>query len=262
MAIFLSSIYLAGNALLASYAFAARRAQAAHAQNQATMKELEEANRILQEYSRHIQQLAVARERNRLARELHDSVTQSIFSLTLATQSTLLLLKRDPDRVPDQLNRMAELAQNTLVEMQTLISELNPQKITEGGLASALRRHITERRLPVDLGISFDVIGDLPLKADEELGLFRIAQELLNNIVKHAAATQATLKLHLAEPVWMEIADNGQGFDPQLAHQGKGIGLSSMRERAEDIGWNLQIITSPGSGTCIRLEKTKVENPV
>jgi signal transduction histidine kinase len=260
MSIFLSLIYLAGNALLASYALASRRAQAARAQNQATLKELEEANRVLLEYSQNVQQLAVARERNRLARELHDSVTQSIFSMTLATQSASLLFKRDPDRVREQLIRMGELAQSALVEMQTLISELNPQKITEGGLASALRQHIAGRRLPDGLMISIDAQGDLPLSIEEELGLFRIVQESLNNIIKHSTATQATVKLHLAEPLWVEITDNGRGFDLQRAQQGKGIGLASMRERAAEIGWPLQIITSPGSGACVRLEKSRTES--
>jgi signal transduction histidine kinase len=259
MAIALSLIYMAGNALLASYVLASQRARVARVQNQASLEELQQANRDLQAYSQQIQQLTVARERNRLARELHDSVTQSIFSMTLTTQSALLLLERDSSRVGEQLDRLNELAQSALAEMQTLISELSPEKITVGGLLATLRRHIAERRLPEGLSVSLEAEGSLALTPAEEQGLFRIAQESLNNIVKHAGASQANLQLHLDEPCWLEIRDNGQGFDLQQAQHGGGVGLSSMRERAAEIGWTLQVVTSPGSGTCIHLEKAKLE---
>ncbi len=255
----LTLIYLAANALLATYALAAHRAVKLRAQNQATRQELEEANRQLEAYSKQIEQLTVARERGRLARELHDSVTQSIFSMTLTTQSALLLLERDPKRVGEQLQRLNELAQGALAEMQTLISELSPQRVTEGGLANALRRHLAERHLPEGLSVSLDVSGEEKLPPAEELGLFRIAQEALNNIVKHSGASQVTLRLHLAEPFWMEIEDNGRGFNLQQAEHGRGVGLSSMRERAAEIGWKLEITSATGRGTRIRLEKSQPE---
>jgi signal transduction histidine kinase len=255
----LTVIYLAANALLATYAHAASRTLKLQAQNQATLEELQEANRQLEAYSTQMEQLTVARERNRLARELHDSVTQSIFSMTLTTQSALLLLDRDPARVGEQLQRLNELAQGALAEMQTLISELNPQKVTEGGLENALRRHLAERHLPESLSVSLEVIGEGKLLPAEEQGLFRIAQEGLNNIVKHSSASQVNLRLHLAEPMWMEIQDDGQGFDMDQARRGRGVGLSSMRERAAEIGWGLQITSAPGSGTRIRLEKSNAE---
>ncbi len=254
-AIPLTAVYLAGNALLAAYADAARRALKIREQNQVTLVELQEANRQLASYSKQLEQLTVARERGRLARELHDSVTQSIFSMTLTTQSAILLLERDPARVGEQLARLNELAQGALAEMQTLISELSPQKITEGGLADALRRHLTERHLPDSLSVSLDVSGKLELPPAEAQGLFRIAQEALNNIVKHSGASRVNLRLHLSEPFWMEIEDNGYGFDLRQARQASGVGLHSMRERSAEIGWNLKISSSPGSGTRIRLEK-------
>jgi len=254
-----SLIYIAANALLASYALASLRERGARSENLATMQELDKANRDLQAYAKKLEQLTVARERNRLARELHDSVTQSIFSMTLTTQSALLLLDRDSSRVKDQLARLEELAQSAMAEMQTLISELSPQKITEGGLAPALRKHIAERRLPESLSVSVEIEGSRSLTPAEEQGLFRMIQESLNNIVKHAAATQASLRVHLDRPCWIEIRDNGQGFDLGQAQQRGGVGLSSMRERAAEIGWTLQVITSPGSGTCIRLEKPEAE---
>jgi signal transduction histidine kinase len=251
-------IYTAASVLLGSYALATRRAQAARNQNQALAQELQASNQKLQAYSSQLEEMAVARERNRLARELHDSVTQTVFSMNLTTQSALLLLDRDPQQVATQLERLNQLAKSALSEMQLLISELRPEKITQGGLVSALRRHLEDSHLPETLLVTIEAEGDGKLAPAEEQSLFRIAQEALNNIVKHAQASQAQVRLHLDEPYWMEIDDQGQGFDLQKAQISGRVGLNSMRERAAEIGWELQIITSPGAGTRIRIEKTPV----
>ncbi len=260
-AIAFALLYTAVNVLLAAYALTTRRAQAARAQNQGLMQQLQEANRQLQAYSKQLERLAVTRERHRLARELHDSVTQTIFSMTLTTQSAVLLLDRDPGRVGAQFDRLTQLAQSALSEMHMLISELRPEKVAEGGLIAALRRHLADRPLPENLVVSLEVEGDplARLRPTEEQGLFRIAQEALNNIVKHARASQACIRLHLAEPVWIEIQDQGQGFDLRQARNSGRVGLISMRERAVEIGWDLQITTSPGAGTCVRVEKKPPE---
>jgi signal transduction histidine kinase len=254
-AIALAVIYTALNVFVASYALTTRRAQAARAQNQALVLELQEANRQLQAYSNQLEQLAVTRERHRLARELHDSVTQTIFSMTLTTQSALLLLDRDPRQASAQLDRLHQLSQSALAEMRVLISELRPEKVAEGGLVVALRRHLADRHLPESLAVSLEVEGDQPLNSAEEQGLFRIAQEALNNIVKHAQATEACIRVHLTVPLWVEIQDQGQGFDLERAQDSGHVGLSSMGERAAEIGWNLQVISSPGAGTRVRVEK-------
>ena len=255
-AIALAVIYTALNIFVASYALATRRAQAARAQNQSLALELQEANRQLQAYSKQLEQLAVTRERHRLARELHDSVTQTVFSMTLTTQSALLLLDRDPRQASAQLDRLHQLSQSALAEMRVLISELRPEKVAEGGLVAALRRHLADRRVSESLAVSLEVEDDQTLNLAEEQGLFRIAQEALNNIVKHAQASQAHIRLHLVEPSWwMEIEDPGQGFDLERARDSGHVGLSSMGERAAEIGWNLRIMTAPGAGTRIRVEK-------
>ena len=255
----LTLVYTAVNVFLGSYALATQRAQAARARTQALAQELEETNRQLRAYSARLEQLAVARERHRLARELHDSVTQTIFSMTLTTESALLLLDRDLNQVGAQLDRLNDLAHSALSEMHVLISELRPEKVAEGGLAAALRRHLADRHLPEGLAVSLEVEGNQPLEPVEEQGLFRIAQEALNNVVKHAQASQAYIRLHLVEPFWMEIEDQGRGFDLHQAQDsarvGGQVGLVSMDERATEIGWSLQVITSPGTGTCIRVEK-------
>jgi signal transduction histidine kinase len=249
-------VYTAVSVFLAAYALATRRAQAIRTQNQALAQELHETNRQLQDRSKQLERLAVVRERHHLARELHDSVTQTIFSMTLTTQSALLLLDRDPGRVGAQLDRLNQLAHSALSEMRVLISELRPEKVDEGGLVAALRRHLADRRLPETLSVSLEVEGDGPLEPAEEQGLFRIAQEALNNVVKHARASQAQVRLHLAEPFWMEIEDQGQGFDLRQARNGGRVGLVSMSERASQIGWDLHVVTAPGAGTRIRVEKS------
>ncbi len=257
-ALIFAMIHTALNAFLAVYALATRRAQAARAQNQALMQQLQEANRQLQAYSKQLERLAVTRERHRLARELHDSVPQTIFSMTLTTQSALLLVERDPSRVGAQLDRLTQLAQGALSEMRVLISELRPEKVAEGGLVAALRRHLADRPLPENLLVSVEVEGDLlaRLSPAEEQSLFRIAQEALNNVVKHAQASRACIRLQLAEPPWwIEIYDDGRGFDLRQTRNGGRVGLVSMNERAAEIGWDLQITTSPGAGTCVRVGK-------
>jgi signal transduction histidine kinase len=254
----LTLIYTAVSVLLGSYALATRRAQAARHANQALAQELEQGNQELQAYSAQLEGMAVARERNRLARELHDSVTQTVFSMNLTTQSALLLLDRDPHLARAQVERLSQLAQSALSEMRLLISELPSEKVAHGGLVPALRRYLAGSRFPEGLSISLEVEGDGSLLPAEEQGLFRIAQEALNNIVKHAQVSRAQVRLHLAGPFWMEIEDQGQGFDLQQAQHGSSVGLISMRERAAEIGWDLQIITSPGAGTRIRVEKMPV----
>ena len=246
----------AGNIFFGSYALSTRRAQLAHVQNQALALELEGANHQLRDYLVKLEQLTVAKERNRLARELHDSVTQTVFSMTLTIQSALLLYERDPGQVEPQLERLSQLANRALSEMQILIAELRPEKEGQGGLLPALQKHLADCQSQQDLAVVLDVEGNGSLNSSEEQGLYRIAQEALNNVVKHAHTQQAHLQLHLSEPFWMEIADQGQGFTLEGASGRGKIGLHSMQERAAEIGWDLKIISSPGSGTRVRVEKS------
>jgi signal transduction histidine kinase len=251
-------IYTAGNILLGTYALVTRREQAAQDQILGLAGELLSANRQLQDYSAQREHLVVARERNRFARELHDSVTQTVFSMTLTTQSALLVLERDPSRVKDQLARLNQLVGLALSEMQALIAELKPVAGDTQRLLPALQRYLSEPRIAEHLSVALQVEGDGNLAVAEEKALLGIAQEALNNILKHAYTNQARIHLCLEEPVWMEIEDQGCGFDAILAGQHGGVGLSSMRERAQEIGWNLQVRTSPGAGTRIRVEKGPV----
>lgn len=254
-ALALALIYTALGAFLASYIWSTRRAGIVQEQQQTLVGELQAANQKLEFHARQQEQLAAGRERQYLARELHDSVTQTIFSMTLTTQSASLLLERDRKQVAGQLDRLDQLAQSALAEMQVLISRLAPTAITGDGFISVLQRHLEERHRLDSLDVALEVEGNQPLDPTEEAGLFRIAQEALNNTVKHARVSQATIRLHLAEPFWMEIEDSGAGFDPQQAQGGGRMGIAGMKERAAEIGWTLQVESSPGNGTCLRAEK-------
>ena len=246
-------IFFGGSVFLVVYIRSTRQARVIQDQQQTLVNELQQANRQLESYAQQLQQLAAGRERQRLARELHDSVTQTIFSMTLTTQSALMLLERDRNQVAAQLDRLDQLARSTLSEMQFLISRLAPENA--GGFISTLQQHIDDRRRLDNLTVRLDVEGNEVLTAAEEQSLFRIAQEALNNIVKHAGVTQAAIRLHLDEPPWMEVEDHGIGFDPRQAKGMGRVGLVSMKERADEIGWRLSVGSSPGTGTRIRVQR-------
>ena len=254
-ALALTLSYAALGAFLSAYIWSTRRAGIVQVQQQALVGKLQEANQRLEFHARQQEQLAAGRERQRLARELHNSVTQTIFSMTLTTQSTLLLLERDQGQVRGQLDRLDQLAQSALAEMQVLISRLAPETVTGGGFISTLQRHLDERQRLDNLEVRLEVVGDQRLDPVEEAGMFRIAQEALNNIVKHARVSQAVIRLHFAEPFWMEVEDRGAGFDPEQVQGSGRMGMAGMRERAAEIGWNLRLESSPSHGTRIRVEK-------
>jgi signal transduction histidine kinase len=253
-ALALALVYTTTGAFMAAYIWSARRSAVAQEQEQKLVEELQIANQRLEFHARQQEQLAAGRERQRLARELHDSVTQTIFSMTLTTQSALLLMNSDASQVPLQLDRLNQLAQSAMSEMQELISRLAPESVSSGGLVSALQHHLEERRRTQNLDVILEVDGSGHLDPSEEAGLFRIAQEALNNIVKHAGVLQATIHLHLLEPAWMEIEDRGAGFSRQQI-PGDRMGLTGMRERADEIGWCLQVQSEPGRGTHIRVQR-------
>lgn len=254
-AVALAVAFSAVSVFAGAFIQASRRARALQEKNRILVGELQEANRQLEASTRRMQELAAARERQHLARELHDSITQTIFSMNLTTQSTRLLLEREPPKVAAQLERLTQLTHSALAEMQVLISRLAPEQASSGGLLATLQQHLAGRQELENLSVSLEVEGSEALSPAEEQGLFRIAQEALNNIVKHAGVTRASLRLHLGIPPWLEIADQGAGFDPGQARDGGHVGLAGMRERAAGIGWSLQVESTPGRGTRIRVTK-------
>jgi signal transduction histidine kinase len=251
-----AGIYL----FFASYAAITRRAEEARAESEALLTRLQAAHRELQAYATQVEELTAAEERNRLARELHDSVTQTIFSMNLTAESARILMERDPAKVGAQLDRLQELSRDALAEMRSLISHLRPQKVAEKGLVPALRRHIAERQRQDGLTVALYVEGYKEeggqLAPETEDGLLRVVQEALNNVVKHAQTDQAEVRLCLKDDiVSLVIQDSGVGFDPTRVSPGAShLGLTSMRERVEALGGSLEIESQAQAGTRVKAE--------
>jgi PAS domain S-box-containing protein len=201
------------------------------------------------------QELAVVRERERLARELHDSVTQSLYSLTLLAEAGQRLVGAgERERVGEYLGRLGEISQQALKEMRLLVYQLRPLVLKREGLVGALQERLdaVEKRAGVDARLL--VKGTVSLSAPVEDELYRIAQEALNNALKHAAPSTVRVIISANDGrVSLVIEDNGRGFNPQSAGNG-GLGLVSIRERAQKLGGSLQVTSAPGKGTTVRVD--------
>jgi signal transduction histidine kinase len=209
-------------------------------------------NAELHERSR---ELSTIEERKRLARELHDSVTQTLFSIGLTAEAAAALLETEPARAREELAQLQALTREALQEMRSLIFELRPAELETEGLAAALRRHVDvlRRLYPQEIECSFD--GERRLQAAVEKGLLRIAQEALANALRHAGAQHVGLALDAADSVVsLRVSDDGRGFDPvEAAARSRRLGLTSMRERAEALGGRLEIDSAPGRGTVVEV---------
>ena len=221
--------------------------------------ELQTAYRQLQDYAAQSEELVAAQERHHMARELHDSVTQTLFSMNLAVQAARLVEAKDPSRVVEHLDRLQELARSAAGEIQVLSSQLRPRSISEIGLTSALELLVSERKSRDGLQIKMEVTGERDLPEPVALGLYRIAQESLNNIIKHAGSCTAVLRLNLESvPAYLEIEDDGCGFEiGKISHSMEHIGLPGMAERARELGWMLSVKSQPAQGTCVRVEENE-----
>jgi PAS domain S-box-containing protein len=200
-------------------------------------------------------------ERHRLARDLHDAVTQSLYSLSLMAEAARRrALDGDVKATKDYVMRLGELAQQALKEMRLLVYELQPSALEDEGLAGALQGRLdaVERRAGVQARLHVEMEEQLP--ADVQLQFYRIAEEALNNALKHAGASIVRVRVAAIDgAATLEISDNGKGFDPNPAHSSGGLGLISIRERQEQLGGRLDIETVPGKGTTIRVTVPMVE---
>ncbi len=202
------------------------------------------------------EQLAVVEERQRLARELHDSVTQALYSVNLYAEAARMALSAGKAEIAaDNLQELRNMAREAMLDMRMLIFELHPPTLEEEGLASALqiRLEAVEARSGIQTEIQVEGDTRMPLAVEEEL--YRIAQEALNNAIKHARAQQVIVRLHANSDYFcLEVQDDGRGFDPAAAKQSGGLGLRSIEERVQRINGKLTMDSGPGEGTILRVE--------
>jgi signal transduction histidine kinase len=199
---------------------------------------------------------AALEERQRLARELHDSVTQSLYGITLYSQAALgHLTAENHDQVGRQLTEILETSQEALAEMRLLIHQLRPPLLDKEGLLTALQARLSavEGRAGLKTSLKADLTTRLPFAMEE--GLYHIAQEALNNSLKHSHAKSVHVSLRQSGPVvTLEVADDGIGFDVSQAYQEGKMGLPDMDDHAAEIGGKLTITSQPGQGTRIRVD--------
>jgi signal transduction histidine kinase len=199
-------------------------------------------------------ELSVVEERTRLARELHDSVSQTLFSIALLADAAAMQMDHDTAKAKTQLEGLREMARAAGDEMRSLIFELRPADLTEG-LAATLRKHVEVLRRVYQMEIDFkeDITGRAPVEVEREI--YRIAQEALNNALKHSQAARIDLELGSNNGmITLSVADDGKGFEPAAAQvRATRLGITSMKERAEAIHGVLRIKSSR-AGTRVELE--------
>jgi len=210
-------------------------------------EELNLANERLREKAT---QDAVAAERTRLARDLHDAVTQTLFSTTLIADVLPDIWEMNPDEGKRRLDEIRLLTRGALAEMRTLLVELRPNALVEVPLPTLLRQLTEALSGRARINIQLSAEGERKLPADVQISLYRIAQEALNNVFKHSKASEAVVTLRMGDSVRLTVADNGSGFDPSTV-TADHLGVKIMRERADAIGAKLSIYSEPGEGTQI-----------
>jgi nitrate/nitrite-specific signal transduction histidine kinase len=209
------------------------------------------------------QELAVVEERSRLARDLHDAVTQTLFSSSLIAEALPALWESNPEEGRQLLRELRQLSRGALAEMRTLLLELRPAALVEANLGDLLRQLGEAMTGRTGVPVTVAVEGRCALPSDVHVSLYRIAQEALNNVVKHSDASQVTVELRCTsssrkeneqqeECVELQVSDNGRGFDPKaIPHDRLGLGI--IRERAQAIGATLEIESQPGLGTKVTI---------
>jgi PAS domain S-box-containing protein len=217
-------------------------------------RDVTEREGLERDLRRQAAELAAGEERSHLARELHDSVTQALFSMTLLTRTIEMLLDRDLDAARKQLVVLRDLQREALAEMRALIFELRPGNLEQDGLIHALRTHTAALQGRIGLAVvvkGAELPDRLPIEIEEVL--YRIAQEALHNVVKHAGARQVSVELaEDGRDVRLRVVDDGRGFDPTTIKDGH-LGLTGMRARATKVGAELLVRSRSGEGTTIEV---------
>jgi signal transduction histidine kinase len=255
--------YVAGVLLIGLYGRANRKAEEARARSEELAARLQETNRRLKVYAERAEEVATAQERSRLARELHDAVTQTVFSMNLTAEAARLACEASPQKVPGMLDRLQELGRDALAEMRSLVDELRPHSVAEIGLARSLQKHLAMRRRREDLAAQLTVTGEERGGEALKEALFRTAQEALNNVLRHSGVKEAAVELAFGHgEVTLRVRDAGRGFMPGFtpaslpgftpaAAGGESFGLVNMRERVEALGGSFRLVSAPGAGTTV-----------
>ncbi|MGH9837642.1 MAG: sensor histidine kinase [Blastocatellia bacterium] len=218
-----------------------------------------ETDRMRDEWSRQIQQAAAQQERNRLARDLHDSIKQQLFSINISAAAAEARWESDREGARTAIEDVRQSAHEAMTEMEAMLQHLRPAPLENVGLIEALRKQCEALQYRTGAQVATE-FGDLPENKRLPLGtqeaVFRIAQEALANIARHARARNVQLRLYQQVSdrnglLWLKIMDDGNGFDPLNAPP--GLGLANLRERAREIGGTLQLESSPGAGAILIL---------
>ncbi len=207
----------------------------------------------LQRHLQALQQLAILEERNRLARDLHDSVKQQLFSVLMQVGTLRVLMKRDGEKAQQRLNQMEGTLQNAQQELTTLIHELRPAALHGRALDVAIRELVAQWQSQTSIATEVEVAGMCNPSPMVEDALFRLTQEALSNVARHSHATKVCITLRCeGEMVTLLLSDNGQGCAVAVA-EGRGVGLSSMQERVQALNGTITFLSEVGKGTLIRV---------
>ncbi|MEU3002668.1 GAF domain-containing sensor histidine kinase [Streptomyces sp. NPDC007020] len=201
-------------------------------------------------------ELTIAEERSRLAHELHDAVSQKLFSLRLTAQAAAALVDRDPVRAKGELQQVADLAAEAVDELRAAVVELRPAALDEDGLIATLRTQIQVLDRAHGAQVAFESRGVRALPAAQEEALLRVAQEALHNALRHSGAQRVGVTLaRRGTATVLRVTDDGRGFDPTAVRRaGRHLGLVSMRHRANSVGGRLTVASEPGKGATIEME--------
>ncbi|MEU8033722.1 GAF domain-containing sensor histidine kinase [Streptomyces sp. NPDC049099] len=201
-------------------------------------------------------ELTIAEERSRLAHELHDAVSQKLFSLRLTAQAAAALVDRDPARAKGELHQVAALAAEAADELRAAVVELRPAALDEDGLIATLRTQTQVLDRAHTARVTFTSNGFRALPAAQEEALLRVAQEALHNALRHSGAEHVDVSVQRRGcGAVLRVTDDGNGFDPKAVRRaGRHLGLVSMRDRASGVGGALSVESAPGKGTTIEME--------
>jgi signal transduction histidine kinase len=196
-------------------------------------------------------ELSVLQERARLARDLHDAVSQKLFSVRAKARASAILVQRDPGRAIEEIDSIAALAGEAHAELRAVIDGLAPPELAAGGLAGSVRGYaaLAGRTYGTDVLVRVDDLPDLD--PARQTAVYRVAQEAIGNALRHSGSSVSVCLSRRQRSVVLEVSDAGRGFDVSAPHQ--GLGLASMRERAGSVGGTLKISSAPGTGTKVRL---------